>query len=99
MDAGQVWAPKRDSPGAARRLQRVDHPVAIETPLVANDQRHRIGIEIDSVLATRHPMQVLGPRRDAARRARLPLEQSEIELAALLQIAKNNAQSAAHVEA
>src|SRR5262245_39152233 len=81
LDADEIGAGIGDVPSAARSLERMDRPVAIEASLLEDGERQRLAPEIDRVTATGDPVQALGPGGDAAALSEVALEQPDIELA------------------
>ena len=98
LDAGQVRARIGDVPGAARRLERVDQPVAIEAALLGDGERHRIARQIDRMFAARHPLQPLRPAATPRRRPALRLTSARSSSPRSSSALQRRAQSAAHVE-
>ena len=98
LDAEHARARIGHVPGPPGHLHRMDHAIAIKAALLGHDQRQRIAVEVDRMLAARHPLQALGPGRDAAALAGVALVERKVELATLDRAARLHAQSAAHVE-
>src|SRR5262249_55112228 len=98
LNARKIGARVGDMPRATRRLERVDGAIAVEAALLEDRERHRAGARIDRMPPAGHPVETLGPGRDAAVLPRVPLDQREIELAALEIAGEPDAQPAAHVE-